>query len=78
MMKLRFAESPVKGSKRRALKKFLAALSELTEWLINGKNISVVQIRSSHDWRTETGALIHKASLGLLSMQQAGLQAVDS
>lgn len=43
MMKLRFAERVwVKGSKRRALKKFLAALSELTEWLIRGEE---------HQWR---------------------------
>ena len=62
----------MKGGKRIALKKFPAVLSELTEWLINGKKCLRGPDAVLHVWCTEPRVQICKESLGRSSNQHTG------
>lgn len=76
----------MKGCTWKALKKFPAALSELTEWPVNGREClsgsdavipHLVHRDRSSDMQREPGTLV-KSPHRMLAMQQTGLQAVDS
>lgn len=62
----------MQGSKWEALKKYPTALSELTVWLINGKECLSGPYASSHAQCTEIRVLICKERLGLLSNHHTG------